>query len=140
MAMLKEFKDFASQGSVIDLAVGVVIGAAFGKIVSSLVQDVLMPPIGLALGNLDFSSFVWVLKEQTASAPAVTLRYGLFCTHIVEFSIVAVALFLILRPLNALRRSGDEASEGTRSCRFCKSAIHPKASRCPHCTAVLKKH
>lgn len=139
MPILQEFKEFALKGSVADMAIGVIIGAAFGQVVSSLVKDVLMPPLGLLMGQVDFSQFVLVLKEKSAVSEAVVLRYGLFFNSILDFVIVAGAIFLAMRQVNRWRRQPDEGkSAGDRSCRFCKSVIHPKASRCPHCTSKLQ--
>src|SRR5271165_915284 len=104
MGMLKEFRDFAMKGNVMDMAVGIIIGAAFGKIVSSLVSDVIMPPIGLLLGNVDFSSLAVTLKEMTDSSPAVTIKYGLFINTIIDFVIVAFAIFLVIKQLNRLKK------------------------------------
>ena len=104
MGMLKEFKEFAMKGNVMDMAVGIVIGAAFGKIVSSLVADVIMPPIGLLMGNVDFSSLAYTLKAATDSSPAVTIRYGLFINTIIDFVIVAFAIFLVIKQLNRLKK------------------------------------
>ncbi len=107
--MLREFREFAMRGSVVDMAVGIIIGAAFGKIVSSLVNDVLMPPLGLLVGGMDFSKFAVVLKEAAGEAPAVTLRWGQFVQHAVDFVLVAFAIFLLIRGMNRLRRKGKEA-------------------------------
>ena len=118
--MLREFKEFAMRGNVVDMAVGIIIGAAFGTIVSSLVKDVIMPPIGLLLGKVDFSNLYWVLKEGAAAAPyqslaaaqeagAVTLNYGLFINTIINFVIVAFAIFMLIRSLNKMKRKAEEA-------------------------------
>ena len=109
MGMLKEFKEFAMKGNVMDMAVGIVIGAAFGKIVSSLVGDVIMPPIGLLIGNVDFSSLAYTLKEATDTSPAVTIRYGLFINTIIDFVIVAFAIFLVIKQLNRLKKPAPAA-------------------------------
>lgn len=109
--MLKEFKEFAMRGNVVDLAVGFIIGAAFAKIVSSLVDDILMPPIGMLLGGLDFTSFMIVLKEATADAEAVTINYGIFIQVLIEFIIVAFAIFLIVKGINNMRRKKAEVAE-----------------------------
>jgi len=140
MGLVTEFREFALKGSVVEFTVGVIVGGAFGKVTGSLVSDVLMPPLGLLLGNVDFSKLAFVLREAQGTAPAVTLRYGLFLNHLIDFFLIAVAVFLVVRWLNRLRRGGaEEAALEPRSCRFCKSEIHPKATRCPHCTAQLKK-
>jgi large conductance mechanosensitive channel len=102
--MFKEFKEFAMRGNVIDLAVGVIIGGAFGKIVSSLVNDILMPPIGMLTGGMDFSNFALTLKEKTAEAPAVTINYGVFINAVIDFIIVAFCIFLLIRGINQLKR------------------------------------
>lgn len=106
--MFKEFKEFALRGNVVDMAVGIVIGAAFGKIVSSLVADVMMPPIGLALGNVDFSNLAFVLRGAEGATPAVTLRYGLFLNTLIDFTIVAFALFLVVKAMNAAKRRNEK--------------------------------
>ncbi len=150
--MLKEFKEFAMRGNVVDMAVGIIIGAAFGTIVTSLVADILMPPIGLLLGNIDFANLFIVLKEG-AKAPgpyasvavakaagAVTINYGLFINTVISFLIVAFAVFLLVRSINSLKRQ-EEAPPvvpTTKECSHCFSAIPIKATRCPHCTSDLR--
>lgn len=149
--MLKEFKEFAMRGNVVDMAVGIIIGAAFGSIVSSLVADVIMPPIGLLLGNVDFSNLFITLKEGAAAGPyasvaqakaagAVTLNYGLFINAIISFLIVAFAVFLLIRAINKLKRPEVKPGEAptTKECSFCCSTIPIKATRCPACTSELK--
>ncbi|MGL4752799.1 MAG: large-conductance mechanosensitive channel protein MscL [Aeromonadaceae bacterium] len=149
--MLKEFKEFAMRGNVVDMAVGIVIGAAFGGIVKSLVDDVLMPPIGLLLGGVDFSDFFLILKEGAkAAAPyhtladakaagAVTLNIGLFVNAVISFTIVAFALFLVVKAMNKLRteKPAPAAEPTTKTCQYCCSEVPMKASRCPHCTSAL---
>ena len=142
--MWKEFKDFAVRGSVVDLAVGFVIGAAFNKIVTSLVNDLIMPPIGLLLGKVDFNSLFINLSGQpyaslaeAQEAGAATINYGLFISTVVDFLIVALALFLIIRQVNRLQRQGEEAPPTTKDCPYCFTAIPIKATRCPHCTSEL---
>lgn len=108
MSMMKEFKAFAMRGNVIDMAVGIVIGAAFGKIVSSFVSGVLMPPLGLLLGGIDFSSLVIVLKEATESNPAVTLQYGAFINTVIDFLIIAFAIFLVIKAMNSMKKKEEE--------------------------------
>jgi len=148
--MIKEFREFAMRGSVLDMAVGIVIGAAFGAIVSSLVTDVLMPPIGLLLGDVDFANLFVVLSAGQTSGPyaslaaaqeagAVTLNYGLFINKIISFLIVALALFLVIRSMNRLKRKAEAppAEPTTKDCPFCQTAIPIKAVRCPHCTSQL---
>jgi len=146
--MLKEFKAFAMRGNVLDMAVGVVIGAAFGKIVSSFVADMLMPPLGLLLGKVDFSnlfvtlsaskSFNTLAEAKAAGVP--TLNYGLFINTVIDFLIVAFAIFLLIRQVNRLTAK-PEAAPGpptTKDCPFCLSTIPIKATRCPHCTSELR--
>lgn len=149
--MFKEFKEFAMRGNVLDMAVGIIIGAAFGTVVKSMVDDLLMPPVGLGLGNVDFANLFVVLKEGAkAAAPyasladakaagAVTLNYGLFVNAVVSFLIVAFAVFLVVRAMNRMKRREEAppASPTTRDCPFCFSAISLKASRCPHCTSEI---
>jgi large conductance mechanosensitive channel len=143
--MLKEFKEFAARGNVIDLAVGVILGAAFGKIVTSLVDDVLMPPIGLLLGGVDFSNLFLSLNgqpyaslAQAKEAGAPTINYGVFLNSIISFLIVAFAVFLLVRQINRLRRHEEPAAEPVvKECPFCCSTIPIKAMRCPQCTSEL---
>lgn len=137
MSMTKEFKEFAMRGNVVDMAVGIVIGGAFGKIVSSLVSDVIMPPIGLILGNVDFAKLSIVLREKTATAEAVTIKYGLFVNTILDFVIVAFAIFLIIKQMNRLKKQEAPAEVTTKECPKCLSTIAFKASRCPHCTSEI---
>jgi large conductance mechanosensitive channel len=108
MSMVKEFKEFAMRGNVVDMAVGIIIGAAFGKIITSLVNDIIMPPIGLLLGGVDFSSFLLTLKEAAGEVPAVTLNYGVFINTVVDFVIVAFAIFLLIKGINTLKRKEEE--------------------------------
>ena len=143
--MLKEFKEFAMKGNVLDMAVGIIIGAAFGKIITSFVADILMPPLGLLLGKMDFSNLFLNLSggEQYASlkaakdAGAATLNYGLFINTVIDFIIVAFAIFLLVRQVNRLRRQPEAAAPTTKDCPFCASAIPIPAKRCPHCTSQL---
>jgi len=144
--MFKEFKEFAMRGSVLDLAVGVVIGAAFGKITSSFVSDVLMPPLGLLLGRVNFSNMFVTLSgpslatlEEAKKAGAVTMNYGLFIGTVVDFLCVAFAVFLLVKQVNRMRRPAPAPAVTTKDCPFCTSAIPLKASRCPQCTADLKQ-
>jgi large conductance mechanosensitive channel len=146
-AMLKEFKEFVMRGNVVDMAVGIIIGAAFGKIVSSLVSDILMPPIGLLLGNMDFSNlFVnlsgksYATLAEAKAAGAATISYGIFINHIIDFTIVAFAIFVLVRQINKLRRQPEAvpAEPTTKVCPYCLSNISMKAIRCPHCTSELK--
>ena len=140
--MLKDFREFAVRGNVIDLAVGVIIGAAFGKIVTSMVNDLIMPPIGMALGRVDFTDLFVALDGGTyasltaaEAAGAPTLNYGRFLNTVIEFAIVAFAVFLLVRQFNRLKRPADVS---TRECPFCVSAIPLKASRCPNCTSEVR--
>ena len=149
--MFKEFKEFAVKGNVIDMAVGIVIGAAFGAIVTSFVSDVIMPPIGLLLGNVDFSSLFMVLKEGKVPAPyaslvdakaagAVTMNIGVFINTIITFLIVAFAVFLVVKNINRMKKEEvvPPAAPVTKDCPFCLSAIPIKAVKCGHCTSDLK--
>jgi large conductance mechanosensitive channel len=148
--MLKEFKEFATRGNVIDMAVGIIIGGAFGTIVISFVNDILMPPIGLLLGDVDFSNLFVVLKEGSPPAPyttvtlaqeagAVTINYGIFINAIISFLIVAFALFLVIRSMNRLQREEEAtpAEPTSKECPYCKTGIPIGATRCPHCTSEL---
>jgi large conductance mechanosensitive channel len=147
--MLKEFKEFAMKGNVLDMAVGIIIGAAFGLIITSLVNDVIMPPIGLLLGNVDFSNIFAVLKEGKTAGPyasvaaakaagAVTMNVGLFINTIINFLIVAFAIFLLIRNINRFKRQ-EEAAPTSKDCSFCFTKIPIQATRCPNCTSELKK-
>ena len=113
MGMMKEFKEFAMQGNVVDMAVGIVIGASFGKIVTSLVNDVIMPPIGLLLDNVNFTSLAWVLKEPTADTEAVSIQYGLFINNVLDFLIVAFCIFVVIKAMNTVRRKEVAKLEAT---------------------------
>lgn len=142
--MFKEFREFAMRGNVVDLAVGIILGAAFGKIVSSLVSDILMPPLGMLLGKLDFSNLFISLSGQAYAslqaakeAGAATVNYGLFINAIIDFVIVAFAIFILVRQVNRLKRQEQPAAPTTKSCPFCCSAIPLAAVRCPHCTSPL---
>ena len=144
--MLKEFKEFAMRGNVLDMAVGIIVGAAFGTIVTSFVNDVLMPPIGLLLGRVDFSNLFFTLKgehfatlAQAKAAGATTLNYGVFLNTVVNFLIVAFAVFLLVRQVNRLRRKAEPAAApSTKECPYCCSAIPLKAARCPQCTSEIR--
>jgi large conductance mechanosensitive channel len=141
--MLKEFRDFALRGNVLDLAIAVIIGAAFGKIVTSFVNDILMPPIGLLLGGVDFgnlfinlsgTAYATLAEAQAAGAP--TLNYGLFLQAVIDFLIVAFVIFLIVRQINKMRRPAPQAPT-TKECPYCFTNIPIKATRCPECTSQL---
>ncbi len=139
MGMLKEFKEFAMRGNVMDMAVGIIIGAAFGKIVSSFVSDVIMPPIGLLLGNVDFSQLAIMLKAKTAATEAVTLNYGVFINTVLDFVIVAFAIFIVIKQMNRFKKKEEApvAEATTKECPKCFTAIPIKATRCPNCTSDL---
>jgi large conductance mechanosensitive channel len=149
--MLKEFKEFAMRGNVVDMAVGIIIGAAFGLIVKSLVADVIMPPIGLLLGNVDFSNLFIILKQGTTAGPyasladaqkagAVSINYGAFINTIISFVIVAFAIFILIRGINKLKRKEEAppAELTDKECPYCLSKIPIKATRCAFCTSELK--
>jgi large conductance mechanosensitive channel len=151
MGLVKEFKEFIARGNVIDLAVAVVIGAAFGVIVASLVKDIVMPPVGLALGKVDFSNLFVLLKEgatpgpypsvaEAAKAGAVTINYGVFIMAIVNFLIIAFVVFMLVRALNRARRRKEATQEApdSKECAYCCTTIPAKATRCPNCTSELK--
>jgi len=152
--MLKEFKEFALRGNVVDMAVGIIIGAAFGTIVKSLVDDVIMPPIGLLLGGMDFVDLFALLKAGSPAGPyaslvdaqaagAVTINYGVFINNVVSFLIVAVVTFLLVRGINRLEKELEEEEETppaeptTKECPYCLSTVAIKATRCSHCTSEL---
>lgn len=131
--MWKEFKEFSMKGNVIDLAVGVIIGGAFGKIVSSLVSDIIMPLIGLVLGKIDFTKLVLPLGS------GATLNYGLFLNNIIDFLIIAFSIFIVIKQINRFTKKKEEpAPVKTKVCKYCYSSIHIDASRCPHCTSEVK--
>ena len=145
--MLKEFKEFAMKGNVLDMAIGVLLGAAFGKIVSSLVSDVLMPPIGLLAGRLDFSNLFIDLSggghktlAAAKAAGAATLNYGVFVNAVIDFIIVAFVIFIVVRQVNRMKRQQEAPppSPASKDCPYCLSAIPLKATRCAHCTSELK--
>jgi large conductance mechanosensitive channel len=148
--MLKEFKAFAMRGNVLDLAVGIIIGAAFGAIVKSLVDDVIMPPVGLVLGNVDFSNLFLVLKEgakaagpyatlaDAKAAGAVTLNVGLFLNSVLLFLITAFAVFLIVRAANRMKPQEAAVAPSTKDCPYCRMPIPIGATRCPQCTSELR--
>jgi large conductance mechanosensitive channel len=146
--MLKEFKDFAMKGNVMDMAIGIIIGAAFGKIVSSFVADVLMPPLGLLMGGVDFSNKFFTLSggafetlEAAKKAGAVTVNYGVFVNAVIDFVIVAFAIFIMVKWINKLKRQPEAAPPpppNTKDCPYCLSTVPIKATRCAHCTSDLK--
>lgn len=144
MAILKEFKEFAVKGNVVDLAIGIIIGTAFGKIVTSLVNDVIMPPIGLLLGKVDFSNLYVNLSGQqyeslkaAQAAGASTINYGLFINVVIDFIIVAFVMFMVVKQMNRLKRQPEPAPPSTKECPFCFTNIPLKATRCPNCTSQL---
>jgi large conductance mechanosensitive channel len=150
--MLEEFRKFAVRGNVVDMAVGIIIGGAFGTIAKSLVEDILTPPLGLLLGNVDFSNLYWVIRPGAGSAPpygtlaaaqnagAITINYGVFFNNIISFLLVAVAMFLVVRSINRLQRPEDApaAAPMTKTCPYCATEIPLAARRCPHCTSALE--
>ncbi len=146
--MFKEFKEFAMRGNVVDMAVGIVIGAAFGTIIKSLVADVIMPPIGLLMGNVDFSSLFAVIKEGATAGPyatveaakaagAVTINYGIFINTVVSFIIIAFSIFMVIKAMNSAKKKEEAApaEPTTKECPHCLSEIPIKATRCGHCTS-----
>jgi large conductance mechanosensitive channel len=142
--MFKEFREFIARGNVLDLAVGIVIGAAFGKIVTSFVNDILMPPIGLLIRHVDFkelfinlsgTSYQTLAEAKAAGAP--TLNYGTFVNTVLEFLVVAFAIFLVVRAANRMRRPGEPATPTTQECPYCRMMVPLAATRCPHCTSQL---
>jgi large conductance mechanosensitive channel len=149
--MFKEFKEFAMRGNVVDMAVGIIIGGAFGLIIKVLVSDVMMPPIGILMGGVDFSDLFFVLKEGATAGPyaslvaakeagAVTINYGVFANTVISFLIVAFAVFLLIRSINKLKNEEEAPEEEptTKDCQFCFTSIPIKASRCPQCTSQLE--
>ena len=145
--MIKEFKEFIMKGNVLDLAIGVIIGGAFGKIVSSLVTDVLMPPIGMLLGKVDFSNLyinlsggIYPSLAEAQKAGSATLNYGLFLNNIINFVIIALVIFLIVKQVNRMQKPAVQpaAEPTTKECPYCKTSIAIKATRCPNCTSQLQ--
>ena len=143
--MFKEFKEFIARGNVIDLAVGIIIGAAFGKIITSLVNDIVMPPIGLLLGGVDFQNLFINLSDRNfdkladaKAAAAPTINYGVFINTILEFLIVAFVVFLVVKSINRMHRQPEELPPTVKACPFCISSIPVQATRCPSCTSQLQ--
>ncbi len=145
--MFKEFRQFAIKGNMVDLAIGVILGGAFGGVVTSLVNDVLMPPLGALLGGADFSNLMWVIKEGSTAAPyatpaaaaeagATVMAYGAFINTVINFLIVAFAIFLVVKAINKMRKAEEEAVT-TKECPFCKSDIALEATKCPACTSEV---
>ncbi len=142
--MLKEFREFAVKGNMVDLAIGFIIGAAFSKIVTSLVNDIIMPPIGLLLGKVDFANLYINLSDkqfanmaEAVAADAPIIKYGVFINNILDFIIVALVLFIIIKNINRLKRNEEAAEPDTKDCPFCLSNIPVKATRCAHCTSEV---
>ena len=143
--MWKEFRDFAMRGNVVDLAIGIIIGAAFGKIVTSLVNDILMPPLGLLLGKVDFSNLFINISgkhfdslSDAKTAGAATINYGVFINNIIDFAIVAFAVFLLVKQINRfMPKPAEPPPAEAKDCPYCKSSIAKAATRCPHCTSEL---
>jgi large conductance mechanosensitive channel len=147
--VFKEFREFAMRGNVIDMAVGIIIGASFGAVVNSLVGDIIMPPIGVLLNNVDFTSLFVTIREGTVPGPyisiaaakaagAVTVNYGVFVSTIVSFLVVAFSVFLLIRSVNSFKRKETPPPPSTRECPYCLSAVPVGAVRCAHCTSELK--
>jgi large conductance mechanosensitive channel len=150
--MLEEFRKFAVRGNVVDMAVGIIIGGAFGTIAKSLVEDILSPPLGLLLGNVDFGDLFWVIRAGAGASPpyptlaeaqnagAVTINYGVFFNSVISFILVAFAMFLVVRAINRLQRQDETtaAAPTTKTCPFCATEIPLAARRCPHCTSALE--
>ncbi len=147
--MLKEFKEFAIKGNAMDMAVGIIIGAAFGSIIKSLVDDLIMPPLGLLLGSFDFSNFYLLLKSGSTPPPyaslsvakaagANTLNYGMFINAVIQFFIISFAVFFLVRGMNRLRTTPPPSLPAIRECPFCTSSVSIKAKRCPHCTSEIQ--
>ena len=145
--MFKEFKEFAMRGNVLDMAIGIIIGAAFGRIISSIVNDILMPPIGLLLGKVDFSNLFVNLSggsfpsmAAAKAAGAATINYGLFLNTVIDFLIVAFVIFLLIKQVNRFNRkpAAEQVTPTTKDCPYCYSTIPIRASRCPHCTSEIK--
>ncbi len=138
MSLLKEFKEFAVKGNMVDMAVGIIIGAAFGKVVSSLVNDLIMPPIGLLLGGKDFAKLSLVLQNASEKQEAVILRYGAFIGTLLDFLIISFAIFLMIKGINRLKKADVPPSPSTKDCPKCFSSIPIKAIKCPNCTADIE--
>lgn len=145
--MLKEFKEFALKGNMLDLAIGIIIGGAFGGMITSLVKDVIMPPIGALLGGADFANLMWVIKEGTTAGPyatpaaaaeagAAVMSYGVFINMVINFLIVALVIFFMVKAMNKLRREKEEEVT-TKECQYCKTEIALEATKCPACTSSL---
>ena len=144
--MFKEFKKFAMRGNVMDMAIGIILGAAFGKIVASFVKDVVMPPIGMLLGGVDFQDLKIVLQEAKAESAKgagdavaeVAIGYGAWLNTVIDFLIVAFVIFIVVKTMNKMKKAEPEPDPTEKKCDFCKSTIHIEATRCPNCTSELK--
>ncbi|MEM3373955.1 MAG: large-conductance mechanosensitive channel protein MscL [Candidatus Woesearchaeota archaeon] len=143
MALLKEFKEFAMRGNVVDMAIGIIIGGAFGKIISSLVNDIIMPPIGLLVGGVDFKELSFVLKPASETTAEVAIRYGAFINVVIDFLIVAFAIFMVVKGMNSLKKKQEKETKKeepkTKECPYCLSQIPIKAVKCAFCGSDLKK-
>ena len=135
--MLKEFKEFAMRGNAIDMAVGIIIGSAFGKIVSSLVSNIIMPPIGVLLGKVDFSDLSLTIMQKTATSPAVVIGYGAFINTVIDFLIIAFSIFLVIQQINRFTKSKNIEKPTFKACPYCATNIAIQATRCPACTSQL---
>ena len=142
--MFKEFREFAMRGNMVDMAVGIIIGAAFGKIIASLVTDIIMPPIGLLLGGIDFTNIfinlsagTFATLDEAKKAGAATINVGLFLNTLIDFLIIAFAIFIVIKQLNRLKKAPPPADPTEKDCPYCLSRIPVKASKCAHCTSVL---
>ena len=142
--MLKEFKEFAMKGNVLDLAIGIIMGTAFGKIITSFVNDIIMPPIGLLLGNVDFANLyinlsggTYASLDEAKKAGAAVIAYGAFLNTVLDFVIVAFVMFLLIRQINRMKKQPAPADPTTKECKYCLASIPIKATRCPHCTSQL---
>ncbi|MDF0590401.1 large conductance mechanosensitive channel protein MscL [Methanotrichaceae archaeon Mx] len=144
MGMINEFKEFAMRGNVLDMAIGIILGLAFGKIITSLVNDIIMPPVGMLLGGVDFTnlfislsgvSYATLADAQAAGAP--TINYGIFFNTIIDFLIVAFVIFLMIRQVNKMKKKEEAAAPNTKGCPYCKEEIPIAATRCPRCTSEL---
>ncbi|HSN58325.1 MAG TPA: large conductance mechanosensitive channel protein MscL [Clostridiaceae bacterium] len=141
----KEFKEFAMKGNVMDLAVGIIIGGAFGKIISSLVSDIIMPLVGMVMGNVDFANRFIILGDgafktvaEAKAAGVATLNYGLFINNIIDFLIIALSIFIVVKQLNRFKKKEEAAEPSTKKCNYCLSEIPLEATRCPNCTSQLE--
>jgi large conductance mechanosensitive channel len=148
--MLKEFKKFAMRGNVMDMAIGIILGAAFGKIVASFVKDVIMPPIGMALGGVDFADLQIVLQKAkdavmdgekvvTPAVAEVAIKYGAWINTVIDFLIVAFVIFMVVKVMNKMKKAEPEPEPTEKKCDFCKTTINIEATRCPNCTSELKE-